>query len=82
MEIEICTFDTGRNPVSQAQGNSLKPVELKILGLQKNGMSEGEIADELGLSVGEVSKRLKAIERKVILQRDAAEYRRDDRGPD
>jgi DNA-binding NarL/FixJ family response regulator len=80
--IEINAVDAGRNPVFQAQGGFLKTVELRILELQKNGMSQGEIAEELGLSLTEVSKRLEAIARKVGFQGNAAQHGGADRGPD
>lgn len=76
MGIEICAADSICSPMFHAQGGCLKTVELRILELHKNGMSKSEIADELALSPAEVSKRLKAIERKVNFQRDAAENRR------
>jgi DNA-binding CsgD family transcriptional regulator len=79
--IEINAVNTGRNLIFQAQSSSLKPVELMILDLRKNGASKEEIADELGLSFTEVSKRLKAIERKVKIQGSAVAHRGADRGP-
>jgi DNA-binding NarL/FixJ family response regulator len=52
---------------SQIYGMSpyLTPIDRQILELQKKGETAGEIADALDLSLGEVSRRMEAINKKL-----------------
>lgn len=81
MEIKIDAFNPTVNPVFPAQGPGLHPVELRILDLKKNGMTEREIAHELELTLNEVARRLEAIERKMGLQKIDAQSGEKGRGP-